>query len=83
VTAPAIAHLGGRFLLQPRSTQNYVKRELAGGFASSLKRKEYQWFSALRDESLRLCPPALHFREKITPPEGYPEYKVPGGTLVG
>ncbi|THY63325.1 cytochrome P450 [Aureobasidium pullulans] len=41
VTAPAIAHLGGRFLLQPQSTQNCVKQELAGGFASSLKRKEY------------------------------------------
>ncbi|KAG9765680.1 cytochrome P450, partial [Aureobasidium melanogenum] len=83
VTAPAIAHLCGRFLLQPETTQNYVKRELAGGFTSSLKRKDFQWFSALRDESLRLCPPALHFREKLTPPGGYPEYKVPGGTLIG
>ncbi|KEQ78964.1 cytochrome P450 [Aureobasidium pullulans EXF-150] len=44
VTAPAIAHLGGRFLLQPQT---------------------------------------LHSREKVTPPKGYPEYKVPGGTLIG
>lgn len=83
MTAPAIAHLGAKFLLQPKIIQNQVEQELARGCVQSLKRTEHPWFSALRDESLRVCPPALEFREKLTLPEGYPEYKIPGGTHIG
>ncbi|KAG9591190.1 cytochrome P450, partial [Aureobasidium melanogenum] len=90
VTAPAIAHMCAKYMKQSSGEQNAVRSELKSyfdkwtrGIAPTLNQNEHPCSSALINECLRVCPPAAFFREKRVRPSGYPQYRIPGGTLIG
>ncbi|CAD0083658.1 unnamed protein product, partial [Aureobasidium vineae] len=79
-----------KYMEQSSDEQDAVRSELkiyfdkwTRGIAPTLNRNEHPHSSALINECLRICPPAAFFREKRVRHTGYPEYKIPGGTLIG